>query len=185
MDEKTLEQQVIDCLKTWKSGDAKWIASMIAGHGSSHKAPPELVAAVHQIATSLHSQGRIAIDASGRWADLKYAKGRAQRKRAFEREAQRQQDRWEEQNRRDLERDREEGIALDAEKFAKVLALLSSDKDGEVLAAACKANTMRRQAGLEWPDVLNYAEARRERWRRHYDDLAESIRQAHAERARP
>jgi len=43
---------------------------------------------------------------------------------------------------------------LDRRRLAKLCALLSSDKDGEVLAAARKANQMVRQSGLSWEAVL-------------------------------
>ena len=42
---------------------------------------------------------------------------------------------------------------LDRDKFAKVLSLLASDQDGEVLAAARRATTMLHDAGKRWADL--------------------------------
>ena len=43
---------------------------------------------------------------------------------------------------------------LDRDRLAKVLAMTTSDKDGEVLAAVGLANAMLSKAGLSWTDVL-------------------------------
>ena len=42
----------------------------------------------------------------------------------------------------------------DRESLAKILGMIGSDHDGEVLSAARKANAMVRAAGLTWQQVL-------------------------------
>ena len=44
--------------------------------------------------------------------------------------------------------------ALDRDKLLKLLALLGSDQDGEVLAAARRIDTMLRDADRAWDDLL-------------------------------
>jgi hypothetical protein len=46
------------------------------------------------------------------------------------------------------------GAALDLDRLAKLLGLLSSHHDGEILAAAKKAEAIRRDAGLSWSEIL-------------------------------
>jgi hypothetical protein len=43
---------------------------------------------------------------------------------------------------------------LDRDRLGKLLGLLGSTHDGEVLAAARQAERMRREAGTTWPDIL-------------------------------
>ena len=45
----------------------------------------------------------------------------------------------------------------DLEKLAKLCALLTSDRDGEVLAAAHKASSLLRRHGLTWHQVIEAA----------------------------
>jgi len=43
---------------------------------------------------------------------------------------------------------------IDRKKLSKLLGLCSSNHDGEVLAAARKADALVRRAGLTWPEVI-------------------------------
>jgi hypothetical protein len=43
---------------------------------------------------------------------------------------------------------------LDRDKLLKLLALLGSDQEGEVLAAARRIDIMLREAGRDWDDIL-------------------------------
>ena len=43
---------------------------------------------------------------------------------------------------------------LDRDRLAKLLGLLGSDHDGEVVAAARQAERLRADAGLTWPEIL-------------------------------
>ena len=45
-------------------------------------------------------------------------------------------------------------VALDRDRFAKLLGMLSSRHDGEALAAARQAERLRADAGLTWPEIL-------------------------------
>lgn len=45
-------------------------------------------------------------------------------------------------------------MSVDTDKLAKVLALTSSEHDGEALSAARHANAMVERAGLRWTDVI-------------------------------
>jgi hypothetical protein len=47
--------------------------------------------------------------------------------------------------------------ALDREKLAKVLGLMGSRHDGEVIAAARQAERIRRDAGMTWGQILTPA----------------------------
>src|SRR5437762_1794476 len=44
--------------------------------------------------------------------------------------------------------------ALDHERLARVLGMLGSAHDGEVLAAARQAERLRVDAGLTWPEIV-------------------------------
>ena len=44
--------------------------------------------------------------------------------------------------------------AADPDKLARVLGLLGSDHDGEVIAAARAAERLRRQTGKSWTELL-------------------------------
>jgi hypothetical protein len=50
--------------------------------------------------------------------------------------------------------DRRPAGALDLDRLARVLGLLGSSHDGEVLAAARMAERMRREAGATWSQIL-------------------------------
>lgn len=43
---------------------------------------------------------------------------------------------------------------VDRERIARVLGMLGSDHDGEVLAAARQAERLRRAARLTWPELI-------------------------------
>ena len=43
---------------------------------------------------------------------------------------------------------------LDRGRLAKLLGLLGSDHDGEVVAAARQAERLRAEAGLTWPEII-------------------------------
>jgi hypothetical protein len=45
--------------------------------------------------------------------------------------------------------------SIDRRKLACVLALLSSDKQGEVLSAAAAASRLVRSAGMDWNELLS------------------------------
>lgn len=45
----------------------------------------------------------------------------------------------------------------DAERLTKILRLLSSDSDGEVLSAAAAASRFLRARSLDWPDIIRVA----------------------------
>ena len=49
------------------------------------------------------------------------------------------------------------GAPLDRGKLARLLAMFSSDFDGEVVNAARQAEKLRRGAGLSWSDILTPA----------------------------
>ena len=44
--------------------------------------------------------------------------------------------------------------ALDRNRLAKLLCMMGSNHDGEVLAAARQAERLRADAGLTWPEIL-------------------------------
>lgn len=48
--------------------------------------------------------------------------------------------------------------SLDKEKFVKLLGLLTSNQDGEVLAAAKKSNEALKAAGLTWSEVFAFSD---------------------------
>ena len=46
------------------------------------------------------------------------------------------------------------GTALDRDRLRKLLALLGSDHDGEVLAAARRIDALIKAAGTDWPALI-------------------------------
>ena len=46
------------------------------------------------------------------------------------------------------------GCDIDRERLAKLLGMLGSCHDGEVVAAARQAERLRAEAGLTWPEIL-------------------------------
>jgi hypothetical protein len=51
--------------------------------------------------------------------------------------------------------------ALDRDRLAKLLGMLGSDHDGEVVNAARAADRLVRRSGLRWPDIAMPAAATR------------------------
>ena len=51
--------------------------------------------------------------------------------------------------------------SLDRDKLLKLLALLGSDQDGEVMAAARRIDAMLREADLSWDDLVPAASGKR------------------------
>ena len=45
-------------------------------------------------------------------------------------------------------------VALDRDRIARVLGMLGSAHDGEVIAAARQAERLRAAAGLTWADIV-------------------------------
>jgi hypothetical protein len=58
--------------------------------------------------------------------------------------------------------DRVLASAIDRAKLAKILGMLGSNQDGEVLSAARRAEDMRQQANLRWEDLLGVTQAESE-----------------------
>jgi len=77
-------------------------------------------------------------------------------------------------------------VVVDRERLLKLLSLIDSDQDGEALAAARKAASMLRDAGMGWDDALGLAGGSGRKWTHALDlsgqYLAELRRRVAAER---
>jgi hypothetical protein len=64
---------------------------------------------------------------------------------------------------------------LDRERLARVLGLLGSSHDGEVLVAARQAERLRAEAGLTWPEILHPRLPAPQRQHQHVETVADAI----------
>jgi hypothetical protein len=64
---------------------------------------------------------------------------------------------------------------LDRDRLARVLGMLGSVHDGEVLVAARQAERLRAEAGLTWPEIIIPALAAPRRQQRHVETAADAI----------
>ncbi len=119
------------------------------------------------------------------WAHADKIEETERRAKREKRRAQENRRRAQENNRhaeaeaRTLEQDASR-FADQMAKLAKVLGLLRSDHDHEVLAAVRQAEAIRRRLGLEWHDLLTEYEPRAYRRATTKAEMAETMRQAAA-----
>jgi hypothetical protein len=77
-------------------------------------------------------------------------------------------------------------VVVDRERLLKLLSLIDSDQDGEALAAARKAASMLREAGMGWDEALGLGGGPARKWSHALDlsgqYLAELRRRVAAER---
>jgi hypothetical protein len=110
-------------------------------------------------ASALTAQGRIAaVDSDTTtkfWPQTTAEKRRQPRQRAEQQKQQQERAQREEEARRAAGIDPSRPKAHDdREKLAKILALMGSDHDGEVLSAARRAERQRKRMGLTWAELL-------------------------------
>ena len=141
------------------------VANRLAGSSARVRISPAVRASVCRALRSLERKGVLVSKLRPDWqlgegrktlwqlaGDAKAQAEREAKKRAkAERERAKQQTRIEEQ----AELDAGGFLATAVAKLAKVLGLLSSDQDHEVVAAARQAEAIREKLGLPWSDMLS------------------------------
>lgn len=152
------------CLDAFEFGRSKWLTTreITAWVGLSLSRPESnsLASSIRRALAALRKRGVLLSqqDSEGvtLWTIAEKERRRQSQKR---RRAEQKQKKWEQADREEAEWLREltkarEKAESEIERLAKLLGMLGSDHDGEVLNAARRAEEKRREMGKSWQELL-------------------------------
>lgn len=144
-----VERRVLELLEGYEELPAAQITSIIAG---TAEPTPALAASVRRALGSLRQKGRL-VQVEGRNWMLMEKWQRSEKLREREGHSEEKGSTYEE-----TPTEVEEGYVdyqTAGRRLAKVLALLASPHDGEVISAARRAERIRRRLQLSWEEVIS------------------------------